>query len=299
MDSQPAWQMWVEYVFQYRDPRRMHALLTFVWSHACEALRDERRGPGQQAHAQQLLASALHALQSKAHGWDAKDAADMPQHPPDCGTTAAGQAVRMKPANLADTLQKHFAHDYQEVRKAVCETLVEWEWTFARPALPSTTALLEQCRCTTRGSLLAHNEAMRRRCESLQAQLRSARLERKPSAQGASTYDLAASTMALWVCLNLDDHRLGPMSTYVLELVPDLFDAFQLRDNEELSSTAHDVLVQVASFPFSEVQVPALVDCLLRIARSSNSWHSRLDALPFLQIVYFQKYVCTLLISCS
>ena len=299
MDSQPAWQMWVEYVFQYRDPRRMHALLTFVWSHACEALRDERRGPGQQAHAQQLLASALHALQSKAHGWDAKDAADMPQHPPDCGTTAAGQAVRMKPANLADTLQKHFAHDYQEVRKAVCETLVEWEWTFARPALPSTTALLEQCRCTTRGSLLAHNEAMRRRCESLQAQLRSARLERKPSAQGASTYDLAASTMALWVCLNLDDHRLGPMSTYVLELMPDLFDAFQLRDNEELSSTAHDVLVQVASFPFSEVQVPALVDCLLRIARSSNSWHSRLDALPFLQIVYFQKYVCTLLISCS
>ena len=208
MDSQPAWQMWVEYVFQYRDPRRMHALLTFVWSHACEALRDERRGPGQQAHAQQLLASALHALQSKAHGWDARD--------------AAGQAVRMKPANLADTLQKHFAHDYQEVRKAVCETLVEWEWTFARPALPSTTALLEQCRCTTRGSLLAHNEAMRRRCKSLQAQLRSARLERKPSAQGASTYDLAASTMALWVCLNLDDHRLGPMSTYVLELVPDL-----------------------------------------------------------------------------
>lgn len=265
LDSQPAWQMWVEYVFQQRDPRRLHALLSFLWDYSQDALSAEgqHRGPGQQAHALQLLASAVHALQAKSHGWDEGN-------------------------KLADALFSHFAHDYQEVRKAVCETLVEWEWTWLRPSLKSVPELLAYSR-TAHGSLLAHSDEMRQRCEALQKKLRSWRAQRQPSVHGTSTYDVGASTGALWVCLCLDDHRLGPMSTYVLSLVPDLFDAFQLRDNEELSETAHDVLVQVASHPFSPAQLPALLEALLHILRCSESWHSRLDALPLLQIVYFQN----------
>lgn len=205
----------------------------------------------------------MHALQAKSHGWDEGN-------------------------KLTDALFSHFAHDYQEVRKAVCETLVEWEWTWLRPSLKSVPELLAHSR-SAHGSLLAHSDVMRQRCEALQKQLRSWRAQRQPLAYGTSKYDVIASTGALWVCLCLDDHRLGPMSTYVLSLVPDLFEAFQLRDNEELSETAHDVLVQVASHPFSVAQVPVLLEALLDILRRSESWHSRLDALPLLQIVYFQN----------
>ena len=283
LDSQPAWQMWVEYVFQQRDPRRLYALLTFLWDHSKDALsaKGQHLGPGQQAHAMQLLASAVHALQAKSHGWDEGN-------------------------KLADALFSHFAHDYQEVRKAVCETLVEWEWTWLRPSLKSVPELLAHSR-SAHGSLLAHSDVMRQRCEALQKQLRSWRAQRQPLAYGTSKYDVIASTGALWVCLCLDDHRLGPMSTYVLSLVPDLFEAFQLRDNEELSETAHDVLVQVASHPFSVAQVPVLLEALLHILRRSESWHSRLDALPLLQIVYFQNLyllshdmkLCILDVLCS
>jgi len=261
LDSQPAWQMCVEYMFHGRDPRRLHALLAHLWEQAEAVLQAQpARSPGQQAHAQQLLASAVHALQSKAAAW---------------GTAA-----------LADTYVRLFAHDYQEVRKAVCEGLVELELAHARPAFRDMAALREAA--SGCGSLLASDAALEQRCAWLQTQLRTWRTCRTPSAQGTSAYDRAASTGALWVCLSLDDHRVGPMATHVLALVPDLLAAFQLRDNEELAETAHDVLVQLVSYPLSAAQVPALLDALLEVLRHSPSWHARLDTLPLLQIVYVQ-----------
>lgn len=261
LDSQAAWQMCVEYMFHGRDPRRLHGLLAHLWAQAYAVLEAQpARSPGQQAHAQQLLASAVHALQSKAAAW---------------GTAA-----------LADTYVRLFAHDYQEVRKAVCEGLVELELAHARPAFRDMGAL--RAAMPGRGSLLAHDAALEARCAWLQAQLRAWREVRTPSAQGTSAYDRAASTGALWVCLSLDDHRVGPMATHVLALVPDLLAAFQLRDNEELADTAHDVLVQLVSYPLSAAQVPVLLDALLDVLRHSPSWHARLDTLPLLQIVYVQ-----------
>ena len=87
------------------------------------------------------MASAVHALQAKSHGWDEGN-------------------------KLTDALFSHFAHDYQEVRKAVCETLVEWEWTWLRPSLKSVPELLAHSR-SAHGSLLAHSDVMRQRCEAL------------------------------------------------------------------------------------------------------------------------------------
>lgn len=260
LDSQPAWQMCMEYIFHQRDPRRLHALLAHLWEQAYAVL-ESHHGSAQQAHAQQLLASAVHALQSKATAW---------------GTVA-----------LADTYVRLFAHDYQEVRKAVCEGLVELELAHARPALGSVAALCEAA-TQERGSLLARDPALEARCAWLRTQLRAWREVRTPSAQGTSAYDRAASTSALWVCLSLDDHRIGPMATQVLALVPDLLAAFQLRDNEELAETAHEVLVQLVSYPLSAAQVPSLLEALLDVLRHSPSWHARLDTLPLLQIVYFQ-----------
>lgn len=265
LDSQSAWHMCVEYVCSARDPRRTRPLVRFLFAHAQAVLVDARQSPLQQAHAQTLLASAVHSLQHKAAAWGVDE--------------------------LADAYVAHFAHDYQEVRKAVGDALVELELAEARPAYASVDALLAAARAGGAGSLVAHSARVAARCAALSEQLQSTRAKRVPSAHGTSAYDRAASTGALWVSLSLDDHRLGPMTTHVLALLPDLFEAFQLRDNEELSETAHDVLVQIASHPFGAAHAGALVRALLAIVRESTSWHSRLDALPLLQVAYFQKYV--------
>lgn len=264
-DSQPSWQMCVEYVYKQRDPRRARSLLAFVAEHAAASLAGVRSSPLEQAHAQQLLTGALRALQHKFAAWGA--------------------------AEVRARCFAHFAHDYQEVRKALAEALVELEYAQAVPAFASVDAFLDASRGAA-GSLLAHDEELGARCAQLSRELRAWRTERVPVAHGTSRYDRAAATGARWVALSLDDHRLGPMGTAVVALVPDLFAMYQLRDNAELAAAARAVLVQVVSYPFSAAQVPPLVRALLALVRDAHdSWHARLDALPLLQIVYFQKYV--------
>lgn len=264
-DSQPSWQMCVEYVYKQRDPRRARSLLVFVVEHAASSLASARNSPLEQAHAQLLLAGALRSLEHKFDAWGA-------------------DAVRAR-------CFAHFGHDYQEVRKALAENLVELEYAHAVPAFASVDAFLDAGR-TASGSLLAHDAGVKARCAQLSKELGVWRGERVPSALGTSLYDRAAMTGAVWVSLSLDDHRLGPMGTEVVALVPDLFAMYQLRDNPELAAIAKSVLIKVASYPFSAAQAVPLVRTLLALARDAHdSWHARLDALPLLQIVYFQKYV--------
>lgn len=267
-DSQPSWQMCVEYIFKNRDPRRARSLLQFITQHAESSLASESRSPLEQAHAQQLLASALRSLQHKFTAWGAAD-------------------VRAR-------FFAQFGHDYQEVRKAIGEGLVELEYAQAQPSFASVDAFLEAS-ASEHGSLLSHLDGLGARCAQLSQNLQAWRTERVPSAQGTSLYDRAAMTGAFWISMSLDDHRLGPMASEVIPLLPDLFAMYQLRDNPELSAIAKAVLIKVVSHPFSAAQARPLVLQLLSIVEdATDSWHARLDALPLLQIVYFQKYVALL-----
>lgn len=262
LDSQAAWQMCVEYVLGQRDPRRTLFLVERLWTQAMQSLDEAGLGPGQQAHAQQLLASAVHAMQAKVLAWDVEA--------------------------LADMYVAHIAHDYQEVRYAIGDGLVELELAQTRPHMPSVAALLQHCAAAPSGSLLLPGARMRERVASLQAQLQKWRELRLPSAMGTSEYDRAATTVVHWVSQSLEDYRVGPMASYALAWVPELFAASQLRDHAELTSMASEALMQLASYPFSAAQANDLLRSLLQGVRVP-SWHSRLDTLPLLQIVYFQN----------
>ncbi|WFD32792.1 Proteasome activator BLM10 [Malassezia sp. CBS 17886] len=289
LDSQPAWQMCVEYVFRDRDPRRAMPLLRTVLAFARESLAGGPGGttagegaageggagqeaalqgaasasPWQQAHAQQTLSSALRALKEKAlpHGADA----------------------------LPALLRAQLAHDYQEVRQAVCESLVELEFAQLAPAFPTTDAFLAAS-AASHASLLGTLPDMASHTASLADAMRAARAGRRPSAQGVSTYDRLATSVCFWLSMSLEDHRQGPAADAAVRLLPDLFAMYQLRDNAELSALARGVLVRVVSYPLRSDQVHPLLHALLALVHtSSDSWHARLDALPFLQIVYFQN----------
>ena len=90
--------------------------------------------------------------------------------------------------------------------------------------------------------------------------------------------------------MSLDDHRVGPMSELAISFLPDLFHMHELRDNSDLSSFAHNVIIKVVSYEHSAKNANALIRRLLTIAHeSSNSWRTRLDVFPFLQIAYFEN----------
>ncbi|WFD01127.1 Proteasome activator BLM10 [Malassezia yamatoensis] len=262
-DSQPSWLMCVEYIFKNRDPRRAQSLLVFVMKHAKSVLESSQKGPLEQAHAQHLLTGAVRSLQCKIQAYHTD--------------------------SLRVLYFEHFGHDYHEVRRAVGEALVELDMANTLPSYPSVDALLEASYNQT-GTLLERQPSITSRCETLSKQLQASRESRVPSAEGTSLYDRTAMTSTVWISMNLDDHRLGPIGTEVVTLLPDVFSMGQLRDNSELVRTAKAVLIKMASYPLSITQVaPFLRELLAMIRNATESWHARLDALPLLQVVYFQN----------
>ncbi|WFD45093.1 Proteasome activator BLM10 [Malassezia psittaci] len=262
-DSQPSWLMCVEYIFKNRDPRRAQSLLVFVMEHARSVLNSSQKGPLEQAHAQHLLTSAVRSLQCKMRAYHAEP--------------------------LRVLYFEHFGHDYHEVRRAVGEALVELDMAYTLPSYPSVNALVEAS-LNQSGTLLERQSSISTRCQELSKQLRASRESRVPSAQGTSLYDRMAMTSAVWISMSLDDYRLGSIGTEVVTLLPDVFAMGQLRDNSELVLNAKSVLIKIASYPLSITQVAPLLRELLAIIRNATeSWHARLDALPLLQVVYFQN----------
>ena len=282
-DSQAAWESCVENVFHERDPRRARTLLAALVREARAALEDGgvARSAWQQTSAQQLLGAAVRMLQRKFAPWGADE--------------------------FVQLYARMFDHDHWEVRRAVCEVLVEQELSAVAPAWGSVQALLHDARCAggpagpPTGSLLAPPAsaagaaaaaALAERMSRLTAHLEAWRAERTPLAHGTSRYDRAALTCCTWLVLSLEDHRVGPACAQAIRLLPHLFAMYELRDDAELSAQARSALVQVASYPYDGAHASELLYALLGIVRGATaSWRARLDVLPFLQIVYFQKYV--------
>lgn len=260
-DSQPAWQMCIECVFRKRDPRRMQTLLGHLVDNARESL-GSTQGALQQANAQFVLKCAVCSLQYKFIPWGALD--------------------------FTSLYSTFLGHDYQEVRRAVVDTLIEIDFSMLRPALANVDAFLATGAAC--GSLLVDQSSIARRCSDITTKLHGLRAERVPVAAGTSAYDRMAMAVALWISMSLDDHRVGPMSELAISFLPDLFHMHELRDNSDLSSLARKVLVKVVSYEHSAKNANALIRRLLTIAHeSSNSWRTRLDVFPFLQIAYFEN----------
>ncbi|UZJ50775.1 hypothetical protein CBS101457_000095 [Exobasidium rhododendri] len=263
-DSQPAWQLCVEYMLQQRDPRRASILVNFIVKTAKESL-SSGQSPWEQTKSQNLLRGVLLALGSKFQPWS----------PP-----------------LIEMYFSQFGHDFAEVRNVISESVADLELLAVAPSFSSVDLMLEACRQERKGgSLLASNpEAYERRLASLAADLRRYKEERIPKSQGTSKYDLVSMTSLLWISTTLGDHRNTVLSSKVIDYIPTIFESFELHDNAELSGIARAVLTKLSTYHFEQKDVARLVRTLLAVIENSkDSWRSRLDALPVLQVVYFQN----------
>lgn len=157
------------------------------------------------------------------------------------------------------------------------------------PAFGSVEIMLDVC-AKGEGSLLSRPELYNGRLEKLSQQLRRWRTERKPTAEGTSQYDRAATTALLWISTTMGDHRNSALAGEVIKYIPDIFAMLELHDNKELSALARAVLTKISTYPFTSEYAARLIDTLLHVTRSSmDSWRARLDSLPVLQVIYFQN----------
>ncbi len=264
-DSQPAWQSCIEYMLQARDPRRALPLVRYVVKAAKDNIGKDNStsSPWEQAKAQNLLRGALISMNLQFAPF------------------GADEFIRIYSEN--------FDNDFQEVRSVISESLADLELLQVNPSFGSVEIMLDAC-SSGHGSLLSKPELYQGRLEQLSQQLAQWRKERKPTAEGTSQYDRAATTALLWISTTMGDHRNSALAGEVIKYIPDIFAMLELHDNKELSALARAVLTKISTYPFTSEYAGRLIDTLLQVSRSSvDSWRARLDSLPVLQVIYFQN----------
>jgi proteasome activator subunit 4 len=272
-DSQPAWQGSVEFMLQQRDPRRALSLVEMIVKAAKDAFSSSQ-SPWEQAKAHTMLRGVLLALELKSYAWT--------------------------PA-LQQLYSQNFETDFEEVRGLIASNMTDMKLLDVAPSFASVEELMKTCAETDESGQLVTgsifvNKAMEnsfsRQLNETTDLLAQLRTERVSKSQGTSRYDLLASTELTLLAEMLRDHRRNAMSLCAIDFIPTIFECCNLNDNVELTTRARNVLVGAVSTTayFDVANVERITKKVLEvIEQSQDSWRARLDALPVLQIVYFQN----------
>ncbi|EEH20926.2 hypothetical protein PABG_03157 [Paracoccidioides brasiliensis Pb03] len=115
------------------------------------------------------------------------------------------------------------------------------------------------------------------------------RLERLPGQQTPSSYTSGSKTVLLWLDSTLSSHEC----TQLLQFFPDpftqqLLHMMDVKEDLELQSLAYHVFRHLPNIPHPVGKDTEFVDALVRIGRTSPSWHQRLRVMINIQIMYFR-----------
>ena len=263
LDTQPAWEMMVEYVLGSRDPRRNESLMGFLTGftvdiESSEAFKEARKG--------YLIGSTMKSLSWHFSPW-------IPQ--------------------FADTLWSAITSPYTEIRLAISDNLRYLSEMRLHPSFLSTQAFLEACQRRDGMQLLVSVDTEYiKRIENLVTSLTKARSIRIPFAKDAvQPYDAACLTILTWLWGGMNDYRITTIYPFVERLLPELMHMQDMQDNQELQKWAAVVLAAMSALPFPESIVPSVLDSLLALF-ASPSWRTRLAVLPLLQGKPVQSGIC-------
>lgn len=275
-DSQPVWEDLVTQTFDGRDPRRAMPLLRFIVERAMKNLPEDGTEPEDSLQMQ----SRSHALLR-------------------CLLYAADRKLSAKQIGLMDAHARSFNVAFSDIRALLSDNLANLELFSVAPNFPSVEGFLS---AAEGDSLRIHgllSEGGQQRAASLHYSTRFAELqdhlsewkrERIPTSQGSSKYDNASLTALLWISTTLGDHRRSTMADFAVGFLPSIFEMLELKDNAELSKLARAALTQISTHHYGPGPLPSkLTKTLLSIMSHSTEWRMRLDALPILQVAYFQN----------
>lgn len=97
------------------------------------------------------------------------------------------------------------------------------------------------------------------------------------------------TTIIRWLSLGLQDVNATAMFQYILPLLPELLQAAELQDSDDLAGRAQLLLVSMAAVTPPLATVRKTLEVLFEAIKTSPSWRIRLNTLPILQIMYFRQ----------
>ncbi|EHL00675.1 putative proteasome activator complex subunit 4 [Glarea lozoyensis 74030] len=203
----------------------------------------------------------------------------------------AGWHFRFEMPILEDFLA-HIDHPYKSVREAIGRTIAAIYRTRYYEAFKDVPTLLAANKAASSIGIKPYtpSEHFGSTVKDVFERLEVWRKERTPGDQAPSSYTSGSKTVLLWLDTTFQSHEC----TQLLDYIPDVFmeqvlHMMDVKEDIELQRLAYQVFRHLPNIPFPAGEDGNFVNALVRIGKTSTSWHQRLRTLINMQILYFRR----------
>lgn len=122
------------------------------------------------------------------------------------------------------------------------------------------------------------------------AKLRQWRLERPPGQEAPSQYTMASKTMTTWIYHSIDLTEAYLLLPFVPSLIlPEILHMLDVKEDNDLLVLAVGVFKQLGNIVYPNSQIRPMVDSLVNIMTTDQSWHHRLRILAVVQVFFYRN----------
>jgi len=116
------------------------------------------------------------------------------------------------------------------------------------------------------------------------------RKARPAGQQTPSSYTQGSKTVLLWLEASLASYECIQLVPFFPGLfTEELLHMMDIKEDPELQALAYHVFRHMPNVPQRRGEDEEFIDALIRIGRTSNSWHQRLRVLINIQVIYFRR----------
>ncbi|KAJ9607333.1 Proteasome activator BLM10 [Cladophialophora chaetospira] len=193
---------------------------------------------------------------------------------------------------IVENFLSHIDHPYKGVRESMAQTLAAITRTRYHESYKDVDELVQTQK--NAGSIGTQPYLPTKEFDDTMhevfARLEKWRHERTPGQQTPSAYTSGSKTILLWLDSMLSSYEC----TQLLKYFPNLFieqflHMMDVKEDPELQSLAYHVYRHIPNIPHRIGEDQALIDSLIRIGRTSSSWHQRLRVMINVQIIFFRR----------
>ena len=209
-------------------------------------------------------------------------------------TDAGWHYQREKP--ILEDFLAHIDHPYKAVREAMGRVIATIYRTRYHESFENVTALLEANRNASSIGVRPYqpSDELKSVIEDVFSRLEKWRKERTPGQQTPSAYTSGSKTVLTWFDCALSSEGCAELlpffHTHVIESLLHMMD---VKEDVELMRLSYYVYRLMPNIPFRQGEDEPFIDALVRVGKTSGSWHQRLRALVNLQVIYFRRIFLT------
>ena len=192
---------------------------------------------------------------------------------------------------ILENFMSHIDHPYKGVRESMAQTLAASARTRYHESYRDVNELVQTQK--NAGSIGTQpylpTEEFDETMKEVFARLEKWRHERTPGQQTPSSYTSGSKTILLWLDSMLSSYECTQLLKYFPMFMEEFLQQMEIREDPELQALSYHVFRHLPNIPHRIGEDQAMIDAMIRIGRTSSSWHQRLRVMINMQIIFFRR----------